>query len=153
MYHIRLKKALSYSGIVKATKESPDLFINDKATAEKAVATGYFELIGEGGEEGSPEHTGQPTTGHLDRAQIEGMDYNDLKKLAADLGVDTKIVKKKADIIEAVLAIEVGIPAYDDLTDEEKAAVDAAEAGEENEVDYGEGGEEGSPTMIGLQEN
>ena len=44
MYHLRLIKALSYSGIVEATKQRPDVFVKDKATADKAVATGYFQL-------------------------------------------------------------------------------------------------------------
>ena len=44
MYHLRLIKALSYSGIVEATKQRPDVFVKDKATADKAVVTGYFQL-------------------------------------------------------------------------------------------------------------
>lgn len=44
MYHLRLIKALSYSGIVEATKQKPDVFVEDKAIADKAIATGYFQL-------------------------------------------------------------------------------------------------------------
>lgn len=57
-----------------------------------------------------PEQTpgGEPekTTGHLDPAQLESMDYNELKKLAADMDVTPK-GKKKADLIEAIAAAEV----------------------------------------------
>lgn len=48
MYHLRLIKALSYSGIVEAIKQKPDVFVEDKATADKAVATGYFQLENSG---------------------------------------------------------------------------------------------------------
>lgn len=44
--------------------------------------------------------------GHLDAEQLEGMDYNDLKKLAAELGV-TPAGKKKEDYIKALAAVEV----------------------------------------------
>lgn len=44
MYHLKLIKALSYSGIVTATQKRPDVFTEDKAIADKAVATGYFKL-------------------------------------------------------------------------------------------------------------
>lgn len=140
MYHIRLKKALSYTGIVEATKDRPDVF-TDEAAAKQAAASGYFELIGETGGEGGNE-TGGQIIGHLEKGQLESMEYNDLKKLASDLGIDTKTVKKKADLIEAVAAIEVGAPKHEETLGGE----------DENEVDYGETDGEGSPTMIGLQE-
>ena len=47
MYHLKLVKALSFTGIVTATKKNPDVFVEDKATADAAVATGYFKLIEE----------------------------------------------------------------------------------------------------------
>lgn len=49
MFHIRLIKARSYSGVVSATREKPDVYLNDEATAIAAVATGYFELVKSGG--------------------------------------------------------------------------------------------------------
>ena len=45
MYHLRLTKALSYSGIVTATRKHPDVYTEDEATANAAVATGYFRLV------------------------------------------------------------------------------------------------------------
>ena len=46
------------------------------------------------------------TTGHLDAAELESWEYNQLKKLAADMGVTPK-GKKKADLIAAITAVEV----------------------------------------------
>ena len=45
MYHLRLNKALSYTGAISATRENPDVFTDDEATAVAAVASGYFDLI------------------------------------------------------------------------------------------------------------
>lgn len=132
MYHLRLIKGLSYTGVVTATQRKPDVFVEDKATADKAVATGYFKLLE------SKEATAQPApaqAAHLDTAQLEEMKVDDLKKLAADMGIDTTGFKRKADYVEAIAAAEV-TPGPE--TNEEG----------ENEVDYGEG----SPTMIDLQE-
>lgn len=116
-YHLRLCKSLSYKGVVSATKKQPDVFVEDKATAEAAVATGYFTLV-----EGEPEEqAAQPeAAAHLDKEQLESMKFDDLKKLAEDMGIDTKGLKKKAELVEAISAVEV-IPGE-----------------EENEVDYGE---------------
>lgn len=128
MYHLRLIKSLSYTGVVEATSKNPDVFTEDKATADAAVATGYFKLMEDNGA-AAPEQTA-----HLSKAQLEEMKFDDLKSLAADMGVYTTGFKKKADYVEAIAAVEV-IPGPE--TDEDG-----------NEVDYGEG----SPTMVELQE-
>lgn len=130
MYHLRLIKALSYTGLVSATQKNPDTFTEDKAIADGAVASGYFTLI-----EGEAEEEQQEAKYHLDKAQLDEMKFDDLKKLAADMGIDITGIKKKADLVDAIAAVEVepGEPVDD-----------------ENEVDYGEGA--GSPTMIELQE-
>lgn len=129
MYHLKLIKALSYTGIVKATRKNPDIFVEDKATADAAVATGYFKLV-----EGVSDGEAETQTAHLDREQLEEMKFDDLKRMATDMGIDIKGLKSKNDIVEAIVAVEV------------TPGPEADE--EENEVDYGEG----STTMIELQE-
>lgn len=47
MYHLRLIKGLSYYGVVEASKEQPDVFVEDKNVADAAVASGYFVLLAE----------------------------------------------------------------------------------------------------------
>lgn len=129
MYHLKLIKALSYTGIVKATRKNPDVFVEDKATADAAVATGYFKLV-----ECVSDGEAEAQTAHLDIEQLEGMKFDDLKRMATDMGIDIKGLKSKNDIVEAIVAVEVTPgPEVDE---------------EENEVDYGEG----STTMIELQE-
>lgn len=130
MYHLRLIKALSYTGLVSATQKNPDTFTEDKAIADGAVASGYFTLI-----EDEAEEEQQEAKYHLNKAQLDEMKFDDLKKLAADMGIDITGIKKKADLVDAIAAVEV----------EPGELVD-----DENEVDYGE--DAGSPTMIELQE-
>lgn len=48
----------------------------------------------------------EQTTGHLDAEQLEEMSYNDLKKLAADMGVKPE-GKTKQDYITALVAADV----------------------------------------------
>lgn len=108
-YHLKLCKGLSYCGVVTATKQSPDVFVEDRATADAAVASGYFKLLNDSkGSSGSAE-----ITGHLDRAQLEDMKMDDLKRLAEDMGLDTKGLKK-AQLVEAVANETVTVDAGDD---------------------------------------
>lgn len=111
-YHLKLVKALSYCGVVKATQQHPDVFVEDKATADEAVATGYFNLL-EGDEE-TPEDGDDKEQGK----KLEEMTVPELETFATYKGVSLKGITKKADII-AKLREELG--------DEET----------ENEVDYG----------------
>ena len=50
---------------------------------------------------------------HLDAEELENWDYNELKKLAAELGVEPA-GKKKADYIAAIVAEEVEVSVDDD---------------------------------------
>ena len=112
MYHLKLCKGRSYgNGKITATKRCPDVFVEDKATADAAVASGYFKLAGEHGASGWPP-AGE-VLGHLDPEQLESMTVPDLKKLAGDMGVDIKGCKDKAAIIAAITATEVSAPAFD----------------------------------------
>lgn len=111
-YHLKLAKALSYCGVVKATQQHPDVFVEDKATADEAVATGYFNLL-EGDEE-TPEDGDDKEQGK----KLEEMTVPELENFATYKGVSLKGITKKADII-AKLREELG--------DEET----------ENELDYG----------------
>ena len=129
MYHLRLYKGRSYCGVVSATKEKPDVFVEDKATADAAVATGYFKLIEEAEEPTEGGEDKEPGEGGVDKEpgkKLEEMTVPELETFAAYNGISLKGISKKADII-AKLKEELGV------------------AETENEVDYG------SPTMTELQ--
>lgn len=124
-YHLKLIKALSYCGVVTATRQHPDVIVEDKATADAAVATGYFKLLSaeESPEENPPEKDEEKEPGK----KLEEMTVSELETYAAYKGVSLKGISKKADIIEKL---------KEELGTEETS----------NEVDYG------SPTMTELQE-
>jgi len=111
-YHLKLSKALSYHGVVEATKRQPDVFVENKATADKAVATGYFVLV-EGTQSplDPPEKPGRGKT-------LEEMTISKLETYATYKDVSLKGIRGKENII-AKLKEELG----------------AQET--ENEVDYG----------------
>ena len=117
MYHLKLVKAISYTGVVEATKQHPDVFVEDKATADAAVASGYFEIVKDGEEE---------TDGAVDGAQdgkeavpgkaLEKMTASELETFAAYKGVSLKGITKKADMI-AKLKEELGEEETDGAVD------------------------------------
>lgn len=128
MYHLKLCKGLSYhsmDGKIKATRQQPDAYTEDKATADAAVASGFFKLVGE---VETPLLPSGEVLGHLDPEQLESMTIPELKKLAEDMGVDIKGLKAKADIIAAIVAVDVSAPAFDGealaaMSDEELKAL------------------------------
>lgn len=124
LYHIKLKKAMSYTGIVNATREEPNVYTRDKDIATAAVRSGYFDLIdveedeakadsalltaaGEEAEEGS-------IPAHFDKGYLDSLSITDLKKLAGDLGVDVTKGMKKDDLVAAITVETVTVPAADD---------------------------------------
>ena len=110
-YHLRLTKALSYCGVVRATQSRPDVYVEDKATADAAVATGYFRLVGSG-------ETPEPPAEREPGKTLDEMTVSELETYAAYKGVELKGISKKADIIAKL-----------------KEELDAEET--EGEVDYG----------------
>lgn len=141
-YHLKLAKGLSYCGIVTATKAKPDVYVDDKAIADKAVATGYFKLV-EDGDTGS-ENAGGETSGDdipdgivgdddededhsTDGKTIDKMTVPELETFATYKGVSLKGIRGKDNII-AKLREELGEEAISGI------------------IEYG------SPTMVELQD-
>jgi len=108
-YKLKLKKALSYTGIVKASKENPYVAVEDKAIAEKAVATGYFELMPE--ENSENEDTDKETNKNK---KLDEMNVSELETFAAYNNISLKGITKKADIISK-LETELSISKTDEV--------------------------------------
>lgn len=125
MYHLKLIKSLSYHGIVKATKENPDVYTDDEEVADAAVATGFFELA----ESPTPQNVSEAEPGASEQKHgktLEEMTVAEIETFATYYGVSLKGIKGKAKII-AHLRETLG----------DKAA---------GVVEYG------SPTMVEIQE-
>lgn len=120
---------------LKTPEDGP--FMCDEAQAERLVRLGVVAYVTAKTPEAQqePEETGDQdpqepaeTTGHIDAAELESWDYNQLKKLAADMGVTPK-GKKKADLIAAITAVEVtpGDEVEPDDEDNNPPELDAAD--------------------------
>ena len=79
-------------------------FLCEIEQAKRLVNLGVAEYVAD--EQPAAKKSGEKLAGHLDAEQLESMDFNDLKKLAKDMGV-TPAGKKKADYISAIVAVEV----------------------------------------------
>lgn len=121
MYHLRLNKALSYTGAVSATRENPDVFTDDEATAVAAVASGYFDLIEVPTEpEAAPAPAEEPTEepvaeaedpdGYVDVSVSSIPDFETLSAMtkaeliafAKERDIDLDKCKTKEDILGAI---------------------------------------------------
>lgn len=131
-YHLRLKSAMSYTGVVNATREEPDVFTADEAIKAAALRSGYFDLVdvlaeqdtaapadadtipltpaGEQADDGSTPAT-------LDRAYLENLSFAELKRLANDMDVPVTKTTKKAELIDTLAAETVTVPAEADDTE------------------------------------
>lgn len=105
-YHLKLTKALSYSGIVNATRKNPDVFTDDESVATAAVNSGYFENIGDRGDSPATDtRSGEQTNEESEPVRhINELNTSELETLAAYYNIVLKGATKKADIIEKIKA-------------------------------------------------
>ena len=85
-----------------------------QGTQEVTDATEGTQESQESQENHDGNHSGESTDmveGHLDPAQLEEMNKDDLKKLAKDMGVDLPRGAAKALIVERLAAVTVQAPA------------------------------------------
>ena len=101
---------------LKTAENGP--FECDDAQADRLVKLGVAAYVEEekAAQPVDPSEPSQTLSGHLDAADLEKWDYNDLKALAADMGVKPAS-QKKADIIAALVAVEVEVDAEDAVED------------------------------------
>lgn len=117
MYHLRLCKALSYTGVVSATKEKPDVFTEDKAIADKAVASGYFLLV-ETAEAEDTENAGEQAENEVDYEGLSDMTKAELTAYAKEHGISLEGCSTKADILAAISVANGGSPTMIELQKE-----------------------------------
>lgn len=116
MHYLKLIKGLSYwNRYVKASKDHPDIYVEDGPAYESAMKSGYFEEVDmpdkevpEGGDpvsdttapasESDPEET--------EEDGFENMSVSDLKAYAQLNGIDIAGAKKKEDILAVIRAAE-----------------------------------------------
>lgn len=100
---------------LKTAENGP--FECDDEQADRLVKLGVAAYVEEkAAQPVDPSEPSQTLRGHLDAADLEKWDYNDLKALAADMGVKPAS-QKKADIIAALVAVEVYVDPEDAVED------------------------------------
>lgn len=93
MFHLRLTKAMSYTGCgFSATKNNPDVFTEDKVAAEALASSGYFQFV----EENAGDTTGE---GEKKGKTLDEMTRAELETFATYKNVSVKGLFKKTDII------------------------------------------------------
>lgn len=121
MYHLRLCKALSYTGVVSATKKEPDVFTEDKAIAYMAVASGYFQLVESGKQDGAGLQEVEAPAEEENEVDYEGlsdMTKAELTAYAAEHGISLEGCNTKADMLSAISAANGGSYTMIDLQKE-----------------------------------
>lgn len=114
MHHLRLIKGLSYSGAVSATKDHPDVFVEDENKYQRAMKSGYFKEVAD-----TPEKTVEVEKGQgEDKAPEENndqgksadalsdMNVTELRAYASLNGIDISGLKKREDILDAIKVAE-----------------------------------------------
>lgn len=101
MAKIKLIKAHSYNGIVKATREKPIVEVEDKE-AQALVETGYFEYCVSSAPVLDADNDADGDDGVPDYAALSEMTKAELTAYAAENDIDIADCKTKADILEAI---------------------------------------------------
>lgn len=121
MYHLRLCKALSYMGIVRATRDKPDVYVQEKEQADSLVKSGYFELVGNteaevkrtlAVKEEKPEEDGADLFGddveedgpqeRPELIELQGKTKAELTEYANNKGIDITGCKTKDEIFQKI---------------------------------------------------
>ncbi len=100
---------------LKTAQHGP--FECDDTQAARLVRRGVAEYVG-GNRAANPDPAAT-TDAHLDPAELEALTNDQLRNLAGDLGVDVSACRKKADLVAAIMTVEVepGEEIDDDLPD------------------------------------
>ena len=101
MVHIRLIKGRSYTGDINATSTKPDVYVDDEAIANRAVASGFFKIItSETPESPIVKADEESTPGGYGGKPLDEMNKSELETFATYRDVNIKGCKSKADIID-----------------------------------------------------
>lgn len=117
------------NGVARHALKTPESgpFKCDDAQADHFVRLGVATYVGVSAEieptapPADDKETEQPDDnqqhetlkGHLDAADLESWEYNNIVKLASDMGVSLKS-RKREDLIAAIVAAEVELPSEED---------------------------------------
>ena len=105
MAKVKLIKARSYNGLVKATVKQPIVEVSAE-DAQILVATGYFELLADEETSGDLKNEGEGNV--PDYEALSEMTKAELVSYAEQNGVDIGDCKTKAEILQIISAANGG---------------------------------------------
>lgn len=90
--------------------------IAEEAPTEEVITAPDGKDESKAGEDTATQNngTGSKEDAHLDPDQLSEMKFDELKQLAEDMGIDTKGMRSKASLIDAIVAVEVTVDEEDD---------------------------------------
>lgn len=113
---VKLIRALSYDGVVKATKKNPIVDGLDEETAKAAIATGYFEEVPEEVQESAsnekiksedPDNkSGSPDSKEKTVKTLDEMNTKELEAYATEKGYDLAGLSSKKEKYEFIKELE-----------------------------------------------
>lgn len=102
MVTLKLVKARSYNGTVKATHDKPYVTVETEDEAKYLVATGYFEVSATSTDKTPDKKDDGDAETEPDYDALSEMTKSELEAYAADNGIDISKCKTKADILEVI---------------------------------------------------
>ena len=116
MIKVKLVKARSYSGTVKATREQPYVNVNTDEEAQALVNTGFLAICGSS----APDNDCEDDRGESlpDYEALSKMTKSELTVYAEENDINIEDCKTKADILEAISAANGGSYAMMGLQDD-----------------------------------
>lgn len=106
MAKLKLIKARSYSGLVRATAKQPFVDVDTDEEAQALVATGYFEFCASTSPDTSDKEEAEGSSPDYDA--LSAMTKAELLKYAEENDIDVEGCKTKADILEVISAANGG---------------------------------------------
>ncbi len=132
MYKLTLIKALSYSGgregRVSASAKKPDITVETQDEADELVATGYFKLVGSGGEASNDTDITPDNSGSA--AGTDGTGMTDEEMAATELDTELKKIDKmtKEELVAYAEGNNVDLSACTNNDQRKEALKSAAKA-------------------------
>ncbi|MGE8079029.1 hypothetical protein [Peribacillus loiseleuriae] len=102
MFKLKLKNALSYSGVVSADGKNPFVEVKTKMEADRAVATGYFDIV-----EIPPEVLKVPDDNQYTVASLKKLNKEQQEEVIAQFNGDLESVKNEEERIGLILHLQV----------------------------------------------
>jgi len=123
MYHLRLIKGRSYTGVVRATKAAPDVFVEDEDKYLAAMESGYFKEIKDApaaDTAGAPAGNEEPKQDPPAEEDISKRTIPELREYAEENGISLTGCSTKNEILQKIKEHEADVAAAAAITGQDE---------------------------------